>query len=264
MRALLIIPTYNSGKLLSRTVKEALKHVAPVWVVVDGSTDGSDLELEAAIGENPSLRILHMDRNRGKGAAVIHGCKLAHAAGYTHACVMDADGQHKAADIPRFLDCARQMPDAVVMGVPIFGPEAPAERVKGRRVGNTFAKIETLWSGPDDSLFGFRVYPIAPLLDVMRHTFGGRRYDFDTEAAVRLMWAGLRPVNLPSPVRYPRAEDGGISHFKYLRDNVLLTSMHTRLLLELLFRWPFFLIKRRRWKDVRQSAATTQQQKEAQ
>lgn len=259
MKALVIIPSYNSGKLLLQTVEEALAHAQPVWLVVDGSTDGSDRELEFKLSGNAGLRILRMDGNRGKGAAVIHGCREALGEGYTHACVMDADGQHKAADIPRFLDRARETPDAVVMGVPIFGPDAPAERVKGRRVGNTFAKIETLWSGPDDSLFGFRVYPIAPLLEVMRHTLGGKRYDFDTEAAVRLMWAGLRPVNLPSPVRYPRAEDGGISHFKYLRDNALLTSMHTRLLVELLFRWPFFLLKRRKWKHSRESGATSEQ-----
>ena len=79
-------------------------------------------------------------------------------------------------------------------------------------------------------LFGFRVYPIAPLIAVMAESPWMRRFDFDPEAAVRLVWRGVRPVNLPAPVRYLRPEEGGVSHFHYGRDNALLTWMHLRLL----------------------------------
>ena len=72
-----------------------------------------------------------------------------------------------------------------------------------------------------------------------------RRFDFDAEAAVRLCWRGVRPINLAAPVKYFRPEDGGVSHFRYLRDNVLLTWMHTRLILEGLVRLPFLLGRRR-------------------
>jgi hypothetical protein len=68
-----------------------------------------------------------------------------------------------------------------------------------------------------------------------------RRFDFDPEAAVRLVWHGLAPVNIPAPVRYLKPEDGGVSHFNYLRDNVLLTWMHARLVLGLLPRLPLLL-----------------------
>jgi hypothetical protein len=95
--------------------------------------------------------------------------------------------------------------------------------------------LETLWAGIGDSLFGFRVYPIAPLVEIMEATRWMRRFDFDAEAAVRLCWRGVRPVNIAVPVRYLSAEEGGVSQFRYLRDNLLLTWMHTRLVLELLF-----------------------------
>ena len=71
-----------------------------------------------------------------------------------------------------------------------------------------------------------------------------RRFDFDTEAVVRLAWRGVKPVNLDAPVKYPRPEDGGISHFKYGRDNLLLTWMHTRLMLEFVLRLPLLLARR--------------------
>ena len=71
-----------------------------------------------------------------------------------------------------------------------------------------------------------------------------RRFDFDTEAAVRLCWRGIRPINVAAPVNYLRPEEGGVSHFNYLRDNVLLTWMHARLLFEFLFRLPALLRRR--------------------
>jgi hypothetical protein len=96
-----------------------------------------------------------------------------------------------------------------------------------------------------DSLFGFRVYPIAPLVRVMERRRWMRRFDFDPEAAVRLVWAGVPPLNLPAPVKYLSAAEGGVSHFKYLRDNVLLTGMHVRLMVEFVLRLPVLLLRGR-------------------
>ena len=63
-----------------------------------------------------------------------------------------------------------------------------------------------------------------------------RRFDFDSEAVIRLCWRGIPPVNVPTPVRYFRPDEGGVSHFNYLRDNVLLIAMYTRLIGALLRR----------------------------
>ena len=135
-------------------------------------------------------------------------------------------------------------PGSMVLGEPVFDASAPSLRVKGRKISNWWANLETLWAGIHDSLFGFRVYPIGALIGVMRRQPWMRRFDFDVEAVVRLCWRGVRPINLPAPVRYFRPEDGGVSHFRYGRDNVLLTWMHFRLFFGFLVRLPLLAARR--------------------
>jgi glycosyltransferase involved in cell wall biosynthesis len=243
---LLLIPSYNSGPLLLHTVREARAAWAPVWVVVDGSTDGSDAALAPLEAADPDLRVIRLARNSGKGAAVLHALRLAEAEGFTHALVMDADGQHPAGQIGAFMAASRAAPEAMVLGRPRFGPDAPLLRVHWRRMSNFWADVETLWAGIGDSLFGFRVYPIRPLIEVMEANRWMRRFDFDPEAAVRLCWHGVRPLSLPAVVRYPPRAEGGVSHFRYGRDNLLLGFMHLRLLLGFLRRLPWLARRRLR------------------
>jgi glycosyltransferase involved in cell wall biosynthesis len=226
---LIIIPSYNPGERLLKTISEALEW-GPVWVVIDGSTDGSAEKLAALNADG--LRVLALERNSGKGAAVLHGFGEALKAGFTHALVMDADGQHSAAHIPIFMGMSRKHPEAMILGVPQFAADSPSSRRNGRRIGNWWANLETLWGGIGDSLFGFRVYPLEPSVKILKAIRGARRFDFDTELVVRLFWAGVPPINLPAPVRYFR--DDGVSHFRYLRDNLLLIRRHTLLVLEML------------------------------
>jgi glycosyltransferase involved in cell wall biosynthesis len=242
---LVLIPSFDTGPTLVRTVRDARAAWAPVWVVVDGSTDGSDALLREALAGDPHLRVITLPENRGKGAAVMAGLAEAEAAGFTHALLMDADGQHPADSIGRFMQASAEQPEALILGRPVFGPEAPLLRVRGRRISNWWANLETLGAGIGDSLFGFRVYPIAPLLRVMRRNRWMRRFDFDPEAAVRLAWAGLPIVNLPAVVRYLGAAEGGVSHFRYGRDNVLLTAMHVRLMFGMLARLPWLMLRPR-------------------
>jgi glycosyltransferase involved in cell wall biosynthesis len=241
---LVLIPSYNPGPRVFETVQQARAQWNPVWVVVDGSTDGTGAQLQALALQDPGLRVIELPHNQGKGAAVLEGITQAARQGFSHALTMDSDGQHPADAIPAFMATSRRQPGAMVLGKPVFGPEAPALRVNGRKVSNGWANLETLWMGIGDSLYGFRVYPVQPLIQVMRSTRFMRRFDFDPEAVVRLCWAGVRPVNLDAPVRYLSADEGGVSHFKYLRDNALLTWMHTRLFLGFLLRLPLLLWQR--------------------
>ena len=243
---LVVIPSYNTGARVYDTVRGARTQWAPVWVVVDGSTDGTREGLERMAREDPQLRVLALERNAGKGAAVLHALREADAAGFTHALTMDADGQHPAASIPGFMAASQRAPDALVLGLPQFDASAPSLRVRGRRVSNWWANLETLWAGIGDSLFGFRVYPVRPLIRVMEGVRWMRRFDFDPEAAVRLVWRGLPPLNLPAPVRYLRPEEGGVSHFRYWRDNVLPAWMHFRLTLGFALRLPLLAARRLR------------------
>ena len=243
---LVLIPSYNPGPKVFDTVRAALEQWNPVWVVIDGSTDGSAAALQEMAASQPSLRVLVLPTNRGKGAAVLHGIREALQAGFTHALTMDSDGQHPAERIPAFMQASQLAPAAMVLGRPIFDASAPNLRVKGRKISNGWTHVETLGAGVGDSLYGFRVYPMAPLERVMRRQIWMRRFDFDVEAVVRLSWRGVRPINLPAPVRYFRPEEGGVSHFHYWRDNVLLTWMHTRLFLGFLLRLPLLLSRRLR------------------
>jgi glycosyltransferase involved in cell wall biosynthesis len=241
---LVMIPSYNPGSKVDATVREARAQWNPVWVVIDGSTDGSTERLRAMATTDPGLRVIELPQNRGKGAAVLEGLTAAAAAGFTHVLTMDSDGQHPAHCIPDFMQASARDPACMVLGKPVFDSAAPQLRVKGREISNWWANLETLWMGIGDSLFGFRVYPIAPLEQIMRSQRWMRRFDFDPEAVVRLAWAGVRPINLPAPVRYFRTDEGGVSHFRYFRDNRLLTWMHTRLFIGFLLRLPRLVVRR--------------------
>ncbi len=220
---LVLIPSYNSGRRLRETVAQALAAWRPVLVVVDGSTDAS---ADGLAGDG--LRVYRRQVNGGKGAAVWDGLIEADRTGFTHALVMDADGQHEAQCIPAFMAASQDQPGAMILGQPRFGPDAPWARVQGRRVSNILVALLTA-DAIGDALFGFRVYPIRPLLDAMRQTRWMRRFDFDAEAAVRLAWRGVPAVKRPAPVHYLRTEAGGVSHFRYGRDNFLLAWMYLRL-----------------------------------
>jgi glycosyltransferase involved in cell wall biosynthesis len=241
---LVLIPSYNTGATVYATVRAARAQWNPVWVVTDGSTDGTPAGLRAMADADPGLRLFELPANAGKGSAVLHGLRAARDAGFTHALTMDSDGQHPADLIPAFMQASLARPATMVLGRPVFDASAPLLRVRGRRVSNWWTDLETLGAGIDDSLYGFRVYPIDDLIAVMRRQPWMRRFDFDTEAVVRLAWRGVKPVNIAAPVKYLSAEQGGVSHFRYGRDNVLLTWMHARLMLEFALRWPVLLWRR--------------------
>jgi glycosyltransferase involved in cell wall biosynthesis len=241
---LVIIPSYNPGSKVKKTVLEALEYWEPVWVVVDGSDDGSRELLDELAKKEPGLRIIALPVNSGKGTAVLEGLRIAEQEGFTHILTMDSDGQHPAHMIPSFMETSQIHPEAMVLGMPDFGAEAPSLRVKGRKISNWWANLETFWQGIGDSLFGFRVYPVRPLKKVMESNRWMRRFDFDPEAAVRLCWSGIQPINMKAPVRYFSKEEGGVSHFQYFRDNKLLTWMHTRLMVEMVLRSPALIYRK--------------------
>jgi glycosyltransferase involved in cell wall biosynthesis len=241
---LVIIPSFNPGEVVFDTLRAARSMWSPVWVVSDGSSDGTTARLQQLAIADAGLRVLALPINQGKGAALLHALLAARGAGYTHALTMDADGQHPAALIGGFMQASAARPGAMILGRPVFDASAPLLRVRGRRISNAWANLETLGAGIGDSLYGFRVYPIGELVGVMQGQRWMRRFDFDPEAVVRLAWRGVAPVNVDAPVRYLSASEGGVSHFRYGRDNLLLTWMHFRLMIEFVLRLPNLLWRR--------------------
>jgi hypothetical protein len=139
---LVLIPSYNPGAKVDETVRSARAQWSPVWVVVDGSTDGSAERLQAMARRDPGLHVIVLPANRGKGGAVLAGIEAAAARGFTHVLTMDSDGQHPAALIPEFMAASEAAPEAMVLGLPKFDASAPQLRVQGRRVSNFFADLK--------------------------------------------------------------------------------------------------------------------------
>jgi glycosyltransferase involved in cell wall biosynthesis len=247
---LVLIPSYNPGAKVFDTVRAAREQWNPVWVVVDGSTDGTAAGLQELTRSDPGLRVIIREKNGGKGTAVLDGLIQAAGKGFTHVLTMDSDGQHPAERIGAFMGASVAHPEAMILGEPVFDASAPSIRVKGRKISNWWANLETLWWGIHDSLCGFRVYPIAPLLRLMRSSRWMRRFDFDVEAVVRLSWAGVPARNLTAAVRYFTPAEGGVSHFNYWRDNVLLSSMHFRLFWGFVLRLPLLIFRKFREPEV--------------
>lgn len=237
-RPCILIPIYNHRVTIGAVIDRLAPFGLPVFVVDDGSDDSTRATLHALAARNPLVTLLHLETNRGKGAAVVHGFRAAHAAGFTHALQVDADGQHDIADVPRFLERSLARPEAVIAGSPIYDDSAPANRRYGRYATHVWVWIETLSLAIGDSMCGFRIYPLAPTITLINKVSIPSRMAFDIEIIVRLFWYGVPVENLPTRVIYP---EGGLSHFDLWRDNLRISWMHTRLFFGMMPRLPLLL-----------------------
>ena len=154
-----LIPSFNAGRQLAATVEETLRHWSPVWVVIDGSTDGSAALLAPLAAADPRVRIITRPENGGKGAAVATGTTAALAAGFTHVLTMDSDGQHPAWQIPEFMEASIRRGTRSCSAGRSSAPEAPAARLQGRKLSVALARIEILGAGIDDPAVRFSGLP---------------------------------------------------------------------------------------------------------
>ncbi len=241
-RPCVLIPCYNHGAMMASVLARLAPFSLPCLIVDDGSEESTRLELERLAAAQPQVTLVRLAHNAGKGAAVIKGLQASSRAGYTHAVQADADGQHAIEDIPQLLALAERHPQALISGQPIYDDSIPRSRLYGRWITHVWVWIETLSLQLKDSMCGFRVYPIAPTLQLGERVPLGKRMDFDTEVMVRLYWQGNTSYFLPTRVTYPL---DGLSHFDALKDNVRISLMHTRLFFGMLPRIPTLLLRRR-------------------
>ncbi|MDF4004548.1 glycosyltransferase family 2 protein [Luteibacter sp. PPL552] len=240
-----VVPIYNHGRSIAATAHALAAHGLPVIIVDDGSDAETRAILDALVAGREAFRLIRLPVNGGKGKALTAGFLAAHDAGYSHVLQIDADGQHDTADAPRFLAESRRAPDAMICGRPIYDDSVPKARLYGRYLTHVCVWAETLSLDIQDSMCGYRLYPLpATIAEIARKPLPARM-DFDTEVAVRLYWRGVPVRNLPTRVIYP---ENGLSHFRMWRDNARITAMHTRLLLGMLPRAPRLLLRRFRRK----------------
>jgi predicted LPLAT superfamily acyltransferase len=233
MRTCAIVPTHDHWRAIGRVVGALRAAGLPVLVIDDGSSEPAAAVIAALHRPDDGVQVHRLPVNQGKGVAVIHGMRLAWAAGYTHAVQIDADGQHDEAALPALLARSRQHPAALVSAAPIFDDSMPAGRRIGRWVTHFWVWIETLSFTITDSMCGFRVYPLAAVRALLAEQSVGRRMDFDTDIMVRLFRRGTAVEMVPARVIYP---PGNTSNFRLWADNVRISAMHTRLVLAMLVR----------------------------
>jgi glycosyltransferase involved in cell wall biosynthesis len=213
--------------------------------------DGSSAECEPVLNELASseaswLQVINYRPNQGKGAAVMTGMEAAARDGYTHAIQIDADGQHRVADVQTLLQLAQQNPREMITGYGVFDASVPKSRLYGRYATHVWVWINTLSLQIRDSMCGLRVYPLVPLMKVWQRAQRawllriGKRMSFDIEILVHLYWFGVRMINVPVPVTYPL---DGVSHFKVLRDNWQISAAHARMFFGMLPRAPGLLLR---------------------
>lgn len=239
-----VIPVYNHEHAIGAVLAQVVQHGLPCILVDDGSSPACAALLERLAAAAPRQVTLERHAvNQGKGGAVQTGFRRAARDGYSHVVQVDADGQHDVADLERFIAQARANPDAVIAGCPVYDESVPALRLYARYLTHVWVWINTLSLAIRDSMCGFRVYPVAPVLALARRRKLGLRMNFDTEILVRLYWDGVDIVNLPTRVRYP---SDGVSHFKAWTDNMLITRLHVALFFGMLPRIPALMMRRRR------------------
>ncbi|MBU2892002.1 glycosyltransferase family 2 protein [Colwellia sp. D2M02] len=240
-----IIPNYNHIHKFSSFINKLIQYKLPIIVINDGSDTNTELALRTLATEQPSITLLHHQRNLGKGAAVQTGLSYAYQQGFSHALQVDADGQHDLNDIDTFINLSKASPLTLISGTPMYDESIPKHRYFARYITHVWVYIETLSLQVKDSMCGFRVYPLAAYNILSDKVALGNRMDFDTEVLVRLYWQNCPITFVPTKVIYP--EDGS-SHFRPLEDNIRISWMHTRLFFGMLIRSPALLYKNiKRW-----------------
>ena len=227
MRAVVLVPAYQVAPVVGEVVRElraSWPEPEAVWVVDDGSSDGSG-EVAAAAG----ARVLRHDRNRGKGAALRTGLEAAREAGFEVAVTVDGDGQHPPSEAFRL---HRSCPDpaALVLGVrDLAGAGAPRPNQLSNRFSNW---VLSGFTGQRfaDTQCGLRRYPVAATLALAGREDG---YGYEAEVLIRATLTEIPIVEVPIRVVYP-PEDERITHFDSVRDparivrRVLATMLVTR------------------------------------
>ena len=242
MKVCALIPCYEHGAPLRAVLESLAPWKLDCLVVDDGSGPDTLAQLDRIARDLPFVRIERLTPNRGKGAALKAGFRWAESLGYTHALCLDADGQHDALAVPRFLEAMRKDPEALVLGDPIFDHTAPRSRIWARQLSRVAVWIATLSLEIRDPLCGMRGIPLAAALRIMRSAEVGDRMEFDPEFAARAVFEGVPIRNVQVNVVYPK---GGVSHFDVGRDFPVMGATYLRLWLGMLARAPRLLARRR-------------------
>ena len=213
-----IIPTYNNHKTLRRVIDGVLLCTPNVIVVNDGSTDTTT----TILASYPSITLLDIPKNQGKGNALREGFKKAKQLGYAYAITIDSDGQHFPDDIPVFLDALdAEGKDILLIGSRNMNQDGvPKKSSFGNKFSNFWFWFETGIT-LEDTQSGYRLYP----LQAIPEKFFTKKFEFEIEVIVRTAWNGVPVKNVPVKILYDPNER--VTHFRPFKDFTRISILNT-------------------------------------
>jgi glycosyltransferase involved in cell wall biosynthesis len=202
-RLAVVIPAYQAAGTIGRVwsgVRDAVPGAA-VWVVDDGSSDGTGNQV-------PPAHVLRHERNLGKGAALRTGIERALHEGAAVIVTLDADGQHPPGEIPRLLEPLERGIADLVLGARARTGAMPLPRrftnwlssILATRVGGGGVDVP-------DAQTGFRAFT-ADLARAIRPS--ETHYDFEAAFLLATLAAKWRVVSIAIPTVYGDSR----SHFR--------------------------------------------------
>ena len=238
----IVVPIYNHGKQLYKTIANIAKFELPIIMVDDGSNQETKDAIVTVTSDFEALVTLHsLEQNMGKGVAVTTGAAIAKDIGYTHIFQIDADGQHDSDDVPKFIEMMHKNPTALISGMPEYDESIPKSRLHGRKITNFWVAIETWTMSITEAMCGFRIYPLDAYTELSDRKSFSPKMDFDIDVIVRSYWYGVPIKFITTKVIYPK---DGYSNFRMLKDNIRISWTHTKLCFGMIIRSPILLWKK--------------------
>jgi glycosyltransferase involved in cell wall biosynthesis len=237
----IVIPNYNHTILLDELIAKLMQFNLPIIMINDGSSVDATQLFRDLSKKYTELSVIEHQNNQGKGGAVQTGLRTAFEQGFSHALQVDADGQHNLGDVNKLITESKNFPEALISGKPIYDESIPKHRYYARNITHFWVWIETLSFQIKDTMCGYRVYPLASTVQLLQQKKLGKRMDFDIEVMVKLFWKNIDLRFIDTAVDYP---EHGVSHFRALEDNILISWMHTRLFFGMLPRIPQLIFRK--------------------
>jgi len=223
MNICVVIPVYNSP-YIDEVIDDVLHYGYKVVVVDDGSKQSVEYT-------HKDVKVLRHKLNMGKGEAILSGVRYAKESGFDAVVTFDGDKQHLASEISKLIESYED--GSIVVGCRDFSSQnVPNSSKFGRKFSNFWVFLETFRS-LKDTQSGLRIYP----LDILELNIKNKRFDFEIEILVLHSYRGGKIIDTEVDCYYP-PQDKRVSHFDKIHDNIRLTKIHTRLMLQryLLFR----------------------------
>jgi glycosyltransferase involved in cell wall biosynthesis len=218
MRIAVVIPAFNEAATVAEVAEGALRYTQAVFVVDDGSYDGTAQQLARL-----PVTLIRNATNLGKAASLARGFAAAREQAMDAVITLDADGQHRPADIPRLLEAAARYPGDIIVASRVQGRE---RMPRLRRFGNWQADFWIAWAAGypiRDTQCGYRLYPAA-LLERLAMRSGRRNgFVFESEVLIEAARRGCYARCVPIDTIYGRSPR--VSHYRAAPDTMRIIFM---------------------------------------